>query len=261
MKKFLLIFCLIFVLSLSLPNQQYAFADNAIYAKIENDDVFMFSAPQNNEKNKLFCLPSSYFVKLIDEADENFYYCYYKDQKGYVKKSDVSPMKGIPSKPYLEGLFRTFSLEGLGLYSSPHVEQNNLLATIPYLTDDLIFYGSLLGQEVIPDKTKEWYYCKYNSANGICGYVYSVFCDKVPSFVENTERFEKIEQPFSQNKSPKPLSSVAMGFIIIGVSIPCLVVIFLLLKPTLLKEKLNIKPKLKARRKRDYFEFDDSDLN
>lgn len=167
-----------------------------------------------------------------------------------------------PVHPYVEGLFRTFSLEGQQLYSSPYLNTQKCLATIPYLTDNLVYYGTLLGQEVIPDKGKEWIYCKYTQEEAICGYVYSVFCDKVPKITTNNENFEIITSPFSNTQKPQKLSSVAIGFIIAGVAIPCLVVLFLLIQPTLNKEKLNtLKPKLRAKRNRDYFEFDDSDLN
>ena len=261
MKFFLFILCIVFAFS-TLSSNQMSFSEYMLYAKIEKENVFMYKHPENNEKNKLFSLPSTYFVKLINEANDDFYYCYYKDLKGYVQKSDVCPMLGIPSKPYLEGLFRTFSLDGLGLYSSPYIQEKNLLSTIPYLTDDLIFYGSINGQEIIPDKTNEWYYCKYNFGEGICGYVYSVFCDKLPIETQNLETFDVITQPFYNSSSVKELSKTAMVFIVLGVAIPCLIVLFLLIKPTLIKESLNTtKSKLKTKRKRDYFEFDDSDLN
>jgi len=263
MKKIILLNLLLF-LSIFLfdfyPHKAYA--EKVVYAKIQSENCFMFSSLNNSDKSKLFTLPKSYFVKLINDANEDYYYCSYKDIEGFVKKSEVVAMKGTPAKPYIEGRFRTFSLEGLGLYSSPQLLEDNLLTNIPYLTDDLIYYGTMTGQEVIPEKSDKWIYCKYNAERGICGYVYSVFCDKVPIYTENTEQFDVIESPFSQNTTPKELSPVAMGFIIVGVAIPCLIVLFLLVKPTIMKEKLNTeKPKLRAKRNRDYFEFDDSDLN
>lgn len=259
---------LIFFLALISPcfafylHQQYSTADEIIYAKVDSDNnIFLYSSPNGEDKFRLFVLPESYFVKLINEANDDFYYCSYKDIKGYVKKSDVVAMKGTPVQPYVEGLFRIFSLEGSGLYTSPQMSSEKM-ATIPYLTDDLIYYGEIIGQEAIPDKSDKWIYCKYNSESSLCGYVYSVFCDKVPIYTENTERFEVVSNPFVKTTKPSQLSPVATGFIITAVALPCLIVLFLLVKPTLLKDKLNVqKPKLRAKRNRDYFEFDDSDLN
>lgn len=259
MKKFIIFFLVVISPCFLLCSQrQTASANEVIYAKIEHDNIFLYSSP--SEENKLFVLPESYFVKLLNEANDNFYYCSYKDIKGYVKKDEVVAMKGTPIKPYVEGLFRIFSLEGTGLYSSPNFTGEKI-AIIPYLTDNLIYYGTISGQS-IPDKTDKWIYCKYNSSTSFCGYVYSVFCDKEPIYTENTERFEVVSSPFVKNTKPSQLSPVAMGFIIAGVAIPCLIVLVLLVKPTLLKDKLNMpKPKLRAKRNKDFFEFDDSDLN
>ena len=257
---------LIFFLFLSVfffnTTPQQTHAENVVYAKIQSESCFMLSSPSTSSTNKLFLLPQSYFVKLINEANDEYFYCSYKDINGYVKKSEVVAMNGTPVQPYVEGLFRTFSLEGLGLYSAPQLSESSLLATIPYLTDNLIYYGTMTGQELVPDKSDQWIYCKYNEESSICGYVYSVFCDKIPIITENTESFEVVENPFIKTVAPKELSSVAMGFIILGVALPCLIVLFLLVKPTFIKEKLNTaKPKLRAKRNHDYFEFDDSDLN
>ena len=262
MKNLLSMFLIVFSSLLPIHfNSLISKADSPIYAKVEMDNIFLYSSPNDNNENKLFILPKTYFVKLLNEANNNFYHCSYKDIKGYVKKSQVVAMAGTPAHPFVEGLFRTFSLEGLGIYSSPEFKKENCLTTIPYLTDNLIYYGRIIGQE-IPDKSSEWIYCKYKLDNEICGYVYSVFCDKLPTVSVNTENFEIIANPFSKNEKPKELSPVSMGFIIAGVAIPCLIVLFLLVKPTLNKEKLNtIKPQLRAKRNRDFFEFDDSDLN
>ena len=263
MKKMLLLFLILFLpIFLFDFNPPKTKAENVIFAKIQTENSYMYSSPNDEDKNKLFILPITYFVKLFNEANENFYYCAYKDINGYVKKSNVTAMNGTPAHPYLEGLFRTFSLEGLGIYSLPQHNEDKRQATIPYLTDDLIYYGLMTGQELVPDKSDQWIYCKYNSNSEIYGYVYSVFCDKVPREVENLERFDILSNPFGKTTRPKQLSSVAMGFIIAGVAIPCIIVLYLLVKPTLSKEKLNtIKPKFRAKRNHDYFEFDDSDLN
>lgn len=263
MKKILL-----FIFLLTLPCllfdyfPEFSKADTIIYAKVETENAFMYTTPNSEDKNKLFILPQTYFVKLINVANDDFYYCSYKDIKGYVKKNEVVAMNGTPAHPYVEGLFRTFSLEGLGIYSSPQLSSEKCLATIPYLTDDLIYYGTITGQELIPEKSDQWIYCKYNDESSVCGYVYSVFCDKVPKITDNTESFEIISNPFTKTTKPSELSPVAMGFIIVGVALPCLIVLFFLIKPTLLKDKLNFpSPKLRAKKNRDYFEFDDSDLN
>lgn len=260
MKKLSILFILLFLPCCVYFHQIKSNADEIIFAKIENNESFLYSSPTDQDKFKLFILPQSYFVKLINQANDDFYYCSYKDIKGYVRKNQVTAMKGTPAQPYVEGLFRVFSLEGTGLYALPTLSATKL-STIPYLTDNLVYYGVIKGQ-AIPEKTDEWIYCRYSYDQNLYGYVYSVFCDKTPIYTQNTERFEVVDKPFEKEVSPNELSSTAMGFIIAGVALPCLIVIILLIKPALLKEKLTRqKPRLRARRNRDYFEFDDSDLN
>lgn len=256
-----LIISFIFVFSINNSPALSSNAQEYYYAKIQNENAFFYSNPIDNNENMLFKLPNTYFVKLLDEENTNFYYCQYSDQYGYIKKSDVIVMDGTPINPYATSSFRIFSLEGIGLYSSPYFNEENKLAEIPYLTDDLTFYGYKIGEQSIPEKSDVWYYCRLNT-NSLYGYVYSVFCDQLTEIPVNNEYFSIINSPiFGNADSPKGLSSVAMTFIIIGVSLPCVIVIYLLVKPTLLKDKvLNNKPKLKKRHG-DYYEFDESDLN
>ncbi len=257
-----LVFVAIMPFSLAFKNSNITFAaqKESIYAKVENDGVYLYSNPKIDNESKLFQLPNSYFVRLIENAGEDFYYCVYKDVYGYVKKSDVTAMKGTPIMPFVEANFRVYAPEGLGLYSKPQLSEQLKKATIPYLTDTITYYGTIVGQEAIPDKSNVWIYCKFSYETNAYGYVYSVFCDKLPTITTNTERFEVIEVPFEiASKGAKELTSVAMGFIIVGVSLPCLIVLFLLVKPSMQKVN-NPKTKLKGRRNKDYFEFDENDL-
>lgn len=265
MKKFyiLLMFIIFSIPFLNLGNSFLSsYANSNIYAKVEDSGIFLYSSPIDSQQNKLFEIPQSYFVRLIEKTNDMFYYCAYKDVYGYAKISEVVAMNGQPNSPFFEGYFRVFALEGQGLYSSPQIIEEDKVTHIPSLTDNLIFYGYINGQEAVPDTSDKWIYCKYSDSKNNYGYTYSVFCDKIPKITENTERFEILSEPFSKDIESGELSTVAMTFIIIGVSLPCLVVIYLLIKPTLLKGEIEMpKRKLKAKRHHDYFEFDDSDLN
>ena len=252
---FLMPFCI-------FENKLYCNAQNSsIYAKVESNNIFLYSSPKKEDSSKMFELSTSYFVRLLENAGDDFYYCCYKDVYGYVIKDEVVAMDGVPILPFVEANFRVYAPEGLGLYSSPLLSDSLKKTTIPYLTDNLTYYGIIKGQEAIPDKSNSWIYCKYNFDTSAYGYVYSVFCDKLPSITTNNERFNIIEKPFVNLSYPKELTSVAMGFIIVGVSLPCLIVLYLLVKPSMIKEKSTAtKSKMRATRKRDYFEFDDGDL-
>ncbi len=262
-KLFLSLFILFLFMPFSFSMGNISFADSSsIYAKIEQSGIYLYSAPRSENSLRLFEIPNSYFVRLIESANDNFYYCVYKDVYGYVKKTEVTAMDGTPTQPFVEANFRVFATEGLGLYSSPSLNEENKKCVIPYLTDNVTYYGTILGQEAIPDKSSIWIYCKYSYDASNYGFVYSVFCDKLPTIATNNERFEIIKDPFFKSQSAKELTSVAMGFIIVGVSIPCLIVLYLLIRPTIAKEKVTSpKTKFKRAKNKDYFEFDEGDLN
>lgn len=240
-----------------VSNEPITFADQQYWAKVERADTYFYAIA--DESSPLFVLPQSYFVKLTG-IENNFYLAQYKDIKGYVKKEGVTPMDGTPTTPFFNTTFRTFLPGGTGLYAMPEIDEKYKITTIPYLYDNIIYYGQITGY-AIPDKSNAWYYCKYENENW--GYVYSSFCDKLSFPPTNTESFTKLENlSFEPAPSASPLSSTAMTFIIIGVSLPCLIVLYLLMKPNMMTKKLpREKEKYKARRKRDYFEFDQSDLN
>lgn len=263
MKKIIPIIAL---LSLIIVNGSYSastYADEEYYfAKVEQSGIFMFSSPSDN--SQIFEIPTSYFVKLTGSANEEFYAASYQDVNGYIKKEEVSPMQGQPASPYAEASLRVFSLEGLGLYKTPSLQPSDLIINVPYLTSDITYYGKLEGNAV-PNKSNTWYYCKYTSATGTeSGYLYSVFCDELTQIPVNNEYLPLITTPLFQPKSDakaKGLSDVAKTFIILGVSLPCALIIYLLIKPTLSSNHAASKaPKRKRRRRGDYFEFDENDL-
>ncbi len=235
------------------------FAENEYYAKIESSGVYFYS--QADDNSKLFELPESYFVKLTNKENEDFYKATYLNVSGYVKVKEVTAMDGQPSHPYANATLRVFALNGLGLYSAPSMLTSGLLTNIPYLTSSIVYYGKVEG-ESIPNKSNIWYYCNVIEPSAVHqGYLYSVFCDELSSIPKNEETFPIISAPlFNQsNSAGQGLSDIAKTFIVLGVSLPCVLVIYLLIKPTLSGQSLKTKRRPKKRHG-DYFEFDENDL-
>lgn len=230
-------------------------AESSFYAKVQNEDVFLYQKADSS--TPLFILPKTYFVKITADAD-SFYLAQYRDVVGYVKKEEVVPMNGTPLTPYYLEDFRAFLPNGTGLYSQPDLNNIYQILTVPYLYSNLLFYGNIYGN-AIPNKSNNWYYCKYEDRYG---YVYSVFCDQLESPPINNESFEIISTPlFSPREKISSLSSTAMAFIIIGVTLPCLIVLYLLVKPSMMQMNSPKKKKgIRLHRKKDYFEFDEGDL-
>ena len=235
-------------------------AEETYFARIENSNTFFYSAPIDNIESKLFILPNTFFVLLTGNAnDENnlFYSAIYMDKNGYVKKNEVKPVSNIPQKPYANNLsFSVFSTSGLELRETPQNTPFNIITEIPYLEKNLIYYGSLEGDEVIPDMTNEWYYCKYiNNNSTYFGYLYAGYCYLLPPIPQNAEAVEYInDEIFKQVNLPTTPTQDENAFvsddlkivIIIGACLPFLFIIYLLFKPTkIMVDNGNKKPKKK----------------
>ncbi len=252
--KTLIVFLLMFLLSpISLPTTA---AQETYFAKIINANVYFYA--HADDESALFKIPQSYFVELYDR-EKTFYKARYLDLEGYVKIGQVSPMEGRPVTPYFRSNINVFALKGLALNESPNLESKEITA-LPYDSKDTIFYGEMEGNN-IPNKSTKWYYCKTSSNQQ--GYLYSVFCDVIEPLTVNNENFTPITKDLFVNSNPASsgLSTTAKTFIILGVSLPCAFLIYLLIKPSLSGQTHKIKNKRPRRRHGDYFEFDEKDLS
>lgn len=254
-------------------NTFYASGTKSYYARIEIDNCYFFSAPILEDSTKMFILPKTYFVLLTSEAGDLFYSAFYDDISGYILKKDVKAVSSTPTNPYLKNInFRVFVPSGANLRSTPQSAGSvNLVYSIPYLDNNLSFLGTMQGEEAIPKKGNTWYYCKYFTANTqYLGYVYSPLCDDLTPISQNTEIVEYLTQPPSfETNIPETssgfegLSETATTIIIVVVSLPCLLFIYLLFKPSNIannsnkENKTSKKKKISRLKHSDYFEYDD----
>ena len=292
MKTAFIIF-LIFVYNLSycFSFSHHIFADEVCYyGRAVNGEVNFYKNPISSQENVLFKVPKSYFVKILGEENDMFYKAQYmNDILGYIKKDDMLYINTTPVFAYADFVnFRIFTPSGANLRSSPNqnLGATNLILTIPFLETNLLFVGNIEGEEAISYKGKLWYYCKYIKDNSIVyGYVYSAFCDMMTTIPENTEEFEyviptfnNIEQTQSnQNNATEMLTleSPAQVAVIIGISLPCILIIYFLFKPTKISMQKSTKAsqtpktnkpkkhkkKIKRLKGSDYYELDGDFFN
>ena len=226
-----------------------ALADKTYYAKIMNNQTCIYYS-SSDLNNPIFILPESYFVELLSETEDGFYYARYNDVYGYVKKEQVKPVKQTPLNPFLINIsFRVFVPSGANLRSSPYdIGATNLVYSIPFLETNLLYYGTVQGEEAISKKGNIWYYCKYYLNNlSYSGYLYSPLCDCLSEISPNTEDVEFIEgdlifKEVSEIITKNELESMPptmQAIIIVAISLPCLLFIYLLFKPSRLAESSN----------------------
>lgn len=239
--------------------------------RITKSNVPIYSQPILSNENVMFYIEPSYFVELLEPENKGFYHVKYMDVEGYIKSENLTFVSGTPLTPYPTNTnFRVFAPSGLHLRTSPHESEGpyNIITTIPYLENNLIYYGKVFGEEAISNKGDLWYYCKYiTNEEQFCGFVYSVFCDMLKEIPPNTEQLDITDAPIFDQPSKETnntdklstLSKPAQIVIIALVCLPCLLIVYLLFKPTKITaiESRKKKKKIKKLRKSDYYEFDD----
>ena len=284
MKKFtFLLFIIVYVFVCFTDNSSVVFAYSNYYGRVLTSNIFLYSSPYIIEdgSNRIFEIPKTYFVEILGEENELFYKANYNGVLGFVVKTEVSCISQTPAVPFVTNAnFRVFTPSGANLRSSPNesIGSTNLVTTVPFLTTNLVFFGICPGEEAISYKGNIWYYCKYIKDNQeYFGYIYSPLCDLLTNFAENGESFEYITPNFEQTNLPtlndeEPYLSLSSPWhiaLIVLVSLPCIIIIYFLFKPTKIamnqvsnsgsgkNKKRNIKPKKISRLKRsDYYELD-----
>jgi len=262
MKKIILL--LIFVISFFLisPNN-YAIAEseNNFFAKVQSTGVQFCSSPSEN--SSLFEIPYSYFVK-VEYVVDDYYKVSYDGLEGYVKKSQVNLMKGKPTKPYANASYSVYI--SYPLYETPY-------STSPIKTQldkdaTLKYYGTKIGEQLQEDN-KIWYYsCFEKNGEKIYGYVFSLVAFNSPSknISINDEIFETIsdDKLFPSTSEFKNLSVGTKIMLIIAISVPSLLILYFLIKPSKIMQVTKTRKRLKKESRKihhgDYFEFDESEL-
>lgn len=272
--KIKILLCLFCFLTCLFPTHQIIVcANNTTYfAKILNEETYFYSSPTDNSEYKLFKLPATYFVEILNNANDQedlFFFAKYIDLNGYVKKTDVQVIIGIPKTPYASNIsFRVFSPSGVDLKSTPQDSTPfNRIINVPYLSTNLIYYGPCEGEQMIPQKSNIWFYCKYiENGNSYFGYLYSDLCDMLTPIFPNTEEFPILEEELFpetnienvNQTTNSSLSTPIKILIAVCVCLPCFIIIYLLFKPT----KITIdngkkRKKVSKLKKSEYYEFDD----
>lgn len=232
--------------SVSIP--VYATSDTEYYARIMYNDVYLYKNPVDIDdySNVLFTLPRTYFVRLIENADNDFYKVNYLDFTGFVKKERVQAIVGTPNNKYLSNIsFRIFSEQSRDLRSEPTTSggSSHQVTYIPLYSRNLTYYGEIHGDALIEERTDIWYYVKYTTDKDYYGYVYSDFCDQFSPRPLNTEEVEYTTFPdFSKNETPAsaiPFESNTTGIIIAILSVPALIFLVLILRSSRLVRRDN----------------------
>lgn len=249
MKKFLFVF--LFFITIFISSNLYSYSATCFaktsyttytYAQVLQDEVYLYKTPSTPATlNAYFELPKTYFVLLLSNLDDTFFKAQYKDVVGYVLKTSVSPVKEKPSNPYPSyATFRVYTSDGLKMLNSPFNTKNSTIVSNALLLENLEYYGKISGDEFIENRGTTWYYGK--NSNNQKGYLYSGFCDGLSTISPNTEVVTKIDYPTFNNDNGYLYNLVNLTtplkiLLIILVTIPCFVLVYLLFKPFELEKR------------------------
>ena len=209
-----------------------------IYYRIIGENTILYRTPleSNESSNVYFRLPTTYFVKFNGAYDELFLNVTYRDFTGYVLADNVERVYSTPATPYAVG--QTFSVQGIAnlvLRSKP-TTQSEYIGTIPFNATDIEFFGAIEGEQANPELSNIWYYCRYTSfEQGILtGYVYAPLTQNLVETPENTEvvDMEPSTEVNGDGVIAPELQNSTSIWLIIGLTIPALILLLLVLKPS-----------------------------
>lgn len=235
----------------SLPFAKASHLTSFVYARVVTSNVYLYKTTNPISSNIYFEIPNTYFVLLIADFNDLFYKAQYRDVVGYVLKTDVVPVAETPENPYLEDYsVYVFSSDGLNIMSTPN--ESAYLVTTTSLYTPLSFYGEKSGFEKTQGRGDTWYFIKVNDT---FGYVYAGLCEDSNERTLNLEITTPIENPFLDNDNSYLYNLVNLTpgltiLLVILVSIPSLILLFLMFRPILPEKYLKSKRPIVHRRER-----------
>lgn len=205
-------------------------SSSSLFGRVVTNNAMLLKTPTKVEDslNCYFLLEETYFVIVLNEENNDFYYVSYQDVKGYVKKNDIQLVNEQISFPYLTNI--TFDIiKPCFLSNTP---KNNTSSQIISLTPqtNIVFYGKIYGDEIYKNSGNLWYYSKIqNGENFITGYIHSSYTNNLSPITQNTIVTTKFISS-GQTTNLLNLNLTSQTTLIIVVSLPILFILFLLLK-------------------------------
>ena len=218
-------------------------ASEPIYYRVISDNTVLYKTPVTSEENSnvYFTLPNTYFVIYNSTFDETMINVTYKEFTGYVLIDNLQRVYSTPEHPFETN--RTFSVQGIAnlvVRSEPNTT-SDYLGTIPFNAVDIEYFGQINGEQANSDLSDLWYFCRYKSFEQgiITGYVYAPLTQNLTPFSANVE--EVLTEPNQSTNAgviiAPELQTSTNILLILGLTIPALILLLLVFKPEKRKKK------------------------
>ena len=207
------------------------------YAQVATNDCYLYHLPNFDESGRWFLLEQSYFVKVLNDENNQFFKVKYLDFEGFVPKSKIQFVEEYPETPYLVGItFDVYDIANVCLRETPETidDDRNIIVTIQKGSKNLYYYGKISGEEAISGLGNIWYYCAYQNESGnvFKGYIYSPLTRNISSITSSQELLTAVNiSNFVPVDSLLYLNLSTKNLLIVITAIPSLVAVLLLTLP------------------------------
>lgn len=255
------LFLIFFLLSLIFSPADLAKASSS-YARIEEDNIWLYRNPVNADSEKLFLLEKSYYIKVI-EAGTLYYTVEIFDNAdgfskvvGHVKRSDVTMCQTSPILPLYPKYVLNVITTSANLKLIPDISGATIATMLKNQT--VRYYGKYSIDGNI------WYYVRFGSE---MGYISSVELT-APAFALHPTPLPSSIIPGPQPEpEPEPNNGLLQAILVGLICIPAVVIIFTLFssekskavfsqKPSQTVQRQTLKPRFIDERE----DFNDYDL-
>lgn len=208
----------------STSRKKNIFAESE-YAKITTSGVAFYSLPDMSDNENIICyIEKTYFVEILLEYDAVFYKANYSNIIGFVKKSQVSRVSGVPQKPFPDDTLILIKDQVCNLRLRPTIS-DNIITQIPAKSSKIKYIGKIYGVRAIDYGNDIWYYVEYD---GQKGYIYDFYVSQITAIYDNIENLVPLTH-ISENML-NPLSN-PICLVIIGVILcPTLIILYIMFK-------------------------------
>ena len=237
-KIFLCLFICLFCTA-STSNLEVAYAEDFTYLRVMEDNTMLYrtSSLEDSSQNIYFELPKTYFVKFLEQVDEESCRVLYDGIEGFVASSNLQKCYSTPTTPYASN--QTLDIVDVCnavVYSLPSNEAE-FVGIIPFNASQIKYWGKTKGATIIEELENDWFYVRYQSFEQgiITGYVYAPLCTNQTEIIPNEEEVLTAppEKVVETNTVPvaSEFQNIDSMLLIVGLSAIALVIIYLLFKP------------------------------
>ena len=174
------------------PNVCVAEDGQPTFAKAKSNCT-LFLSPEisnTNPENILFCVPTGYFVRLLDTTAQTVYKVAYADRIGYISATAVKMVSIEPQQQYLSPIAIKTKQSGGSILRATPSTSSEMVALVP-AESEIKYIASTTGEKPSDGQSNEWYFVQYFPASEPTayyeGYLYSERVLQAPQIPVNTE--------------------------------------------------------------------------